>query len=766
MGLLLASLVVTVAGVACVVASLRLGRSTTLVAGFFVLLAAQLDAEALVVGGALAMLRPVPLGTAALAAGLAEVGWCLGFHRRDMARAAGQLWSAAAGATRRAWRHPLVLVLGLAVAVAYGWQLALGLALPPVAFASLSYHLVGPATWIQHGALVHADQSIFADTYPADQALASAWVGTFLGTLRLASATTLVFVAAGAAAVAALARGLGVGRARSALAALGFAAVPVVLLQAATAYVDVAAGATALAALCFALQAGSGAVGERGRPVGLVGHFLLAGCAAGLAAGTRSDELVIAAFVVVIGVARYLRLTTDDSGPRPSAALAALVVPVLVLAGTWYVRTWITWRSPFYPIAIVGFHGWGPVASVVVGRGLPAVIRHAPLGELGRIAASWAHDLSRHAYAADERLGGLGPQWLTFAVPALVVSAAVLARRRRDYLVDLYLPVVVAVLAAGVGWIGRYTIDLAGLGCVAIAYCLELLAHVASPLRRFSGLLATGFVATTGAGMWWATSPTGYELVTGAGPRVASIGQLASELTAAHPEQRVAPWPEYLVLDHLVPRGATIGFAGNDSPVLTYPLVGESLQRRLVRLGAASSGRGLARELARARAGFAVVSEGRSDRALGRSVHGDLGRYRPLTSGGAIDGYDLYLLGRWQVCARPRFTLTGATVVPHRSIAVTARLSASCGAEGDEPVGLWRGSGAGAARVAEQRTGADGTVTFVVERPPSTATYFIRQAGGYRDGRLLYPVATKPFTAEYFPIPASLQHVLASRTGP
>src|SRR5580704_13332362 len=480
----LACLLLTAAGSAAVIASLRLSRASTMITGFWVLLPAQVAGETLLVGGVLRDLHPGPLAVAAVVVAGAELGGCYRFAR-TVARQAivhvGQVLRHGVGQMRR---HPLLVVLGALVVAQYAWQILLSVRLPPVSYDSLSYHLIGPATWIQHGAIVHSKQVVFSDTYPADQELLTAWVGTFFHSLRYNALSTLPFVALATSAVVMVARNLKVRVHLALLAGLGFIAMPALFLQASTSYVDIAGGATVVAALGFLLIVPSVVTFDHGTARGLSGHLLLAGMAGGLAAGTKSSNVVIAGIVIVMAFVQFVRvmdirpeLSERTVRPRGRVGVACVAIPMAGLAAFWYIRTWVTWNNPFYPVTVLGFPGVGSTSSIIIGANRPTQIRHVPLGELGAIVTSWLYDLHRHTYVYDQRLGGFGVQWPLFVVPALIVAVVWFFRHRPGYLLGLILPVLLVAFASTAAWWARYTIALAGVGCICLAHGLERLAR-------------------------------------------------------------------------------------------------------------------------------------------------------------------------------------------------------------------------------------------------------------------------------------------------
>ncbi|MGH9132073.1 MAG: hypothetical protein ACRDWV_10505 [Acidimicrobiales bacterium] len=755
MTLLAISTFATVAGVWCLTAALGLRRPLTIATTYLVLLLAQMAGLVLFVGGALRQLNPIGLSAGALVLAAAEVA-CVAWLGRDSLRASNAVaLRAAKRCALGLWRHPVVALLAAAVVAEYAWQAAIAVRLPDISFDSLAYHLIGPATWIQHGAIVHSPQNLYSDVYPQDQEAISAWAGTFLHTLTYAGLTVIPFALMGALAVANLARHLKVRSAYAAAAGLGFMALPVVFLQAATAYDDVAAGATVLACLGLLLAAVEASRRRGVRVVGLVAHLFPAGAAAGLAVGVKSVNLVLIPFVVIITIVVYWRATdrarVDPTRLRPRlwATLGWVLGPMSGLSAFWYVRTWVTYGNPFFPVSMLGFSGYGTMANQIIGANKPAVLHHVPFGILGEMIYSWATDLTPHTYTYGSALGGLGPQWLLLCVPALVAGCVMALRAKRlGFVGGVVLPVVVISLATGAGWWTRYTIGLAGVGLVCLAYCGERLAVAVLPVaRRLSSVPRLGFVGLTLATMWWATAPSDYTIVANGAevvnPGLAQVVKLMSEPVSERYAE-ADPWFAYADMS-LVPDSATVAEPIESYNPMTLPFVGADLQHRMVLLGrwGPSGAAGEPNDAAQLRvamreagAGYVVLTDAGATAPLVSSVLADSTQFRRLTTGGAVGGSDLYELGSFRNCGAPVISLLSA--VKHvDSTVVSAAVTDACGAldgaplqlwSGRQSVPVWRGSDSVLAKL---RTSSVGKVSVTIARPSPQRRYFLRYAGGW-----------------------------------
>jgi hypothetical protein len=324
-------------------------------------------------------------------------------------------------AVAHAWRHPLVFVFGCIVVVAYGWILYLGVRVPAYSYDANAYHLVSPDMWVMTGRLVQTPQNLYSNVYPKGQELLEAFPAVFLRTMSYAVLVQVFLVALGSASVFLLSRLVGARRSYATIGALGFAAIPVVFLQAGTEYVDVGAAATAFATVClvlagYTLVQANTVSPDAAMPTrkyrGFLACLLLAGISAGMAASIKSSALATDGIALLVALACYWRLANRRDIPDLPYYLATIIalfaVPMLVIASFWYFRTWVGYGSPFYPVIVIGLPGKGTFNDIIIGGNLPDSLAHVPGGKFGQIISSWLTDLHRHTYSYDQRLGGLG----------------------------------------------------------------------------------------------------------------------------------------------------------------------------------------------------------------------------------------------------------------------------------------------------------------------------------------------------------------------
>jgi len=220
--------------------------------------------------------------------------------------------------------------LGLVVlrAVIQSWLFA------PNTVDVLSYHLPKIAEWVRAGRLCLEGGLDPYATFPAGFELIETWWVIFLRHDALIELAGVEFLLLGFCAARALAEGLGVGR-HASLAGLLYVLTPGVNMQAVSCLNDAPVAALVVATFALALSAA---------PTALT---LLA---FGLGLGMKPTFLFAAP-----GMAMSWVLF------RPGARLSAgrvswtLALSSLGVGGTWYVRNWMLYGNPFYPIGSRAF---------------------------------------------------------------------------------------------------------------------------------------------------------------------------------------------------------------------------------------------------------------------------------------------------------------------------------------------------------------------------------------------------------------------------
>jgi hypothetical protein len=295
----------------------------------------------------------------------------------------------------------------LTAAVAWG-DLVAGLPSAPVGWDAMTYHLYFPARWLQEGRIFHVP-TVFSDNAaayaPQNGALLFAWQMALLGSDATTDVCQLLALGALALALHRLGRTLGVARLPAALAGLTVFWWAPLRRLATSANVDLLTIAFWTAGVAWLLSPRPFATG-RAR----TGTVAAAGLALGLAAGTKTVGLPLAAFAVLLPLAAAVTR-------RRLSPLVPLAAGLLAGGGFWYLRNAWLYGNPLFPLEL----RLGPFA-------LPGAY-----GTEAVRAGEFHLDSAAAVAAAAWRQLGAGPLLLAAAGAAALAPRAVhdLRRRRR-----------------------------------------------------------------------------------------------------------------------------------------------------------------------------------------------------------------------------------------------------------------------------------------------------------------------------------------------
>jgi len=308
-----------------------------------------------------------------------------------------------------------------------------GLAFPPLAWDSLTYHLVRAGRWVQAGGWwpLHApDAWGYYEYYPPGGDLIWAWAMLpGRGDTFVAPAGLIVWLSAGLGAFAA-GRALGARRSNALAAAAVAATVPAVFNYVNSAYVDTTTIALVLLAIPFLQQC------TRPRP-GPAPVLAMASLA--LASGVK----IVALPMLVLSAAWILiALIIRTGGARAALVYVAVGVAAAAPGLYGYARAWIERGSAFYPFGLT-------IGGVELFAGNPErILLHS--GQLFDAPVFCAWDFLTDMFVARIHLGithtGLGPLSVLIAALGLVAAGRLTIVQRQALLVGLLLAWVASVL--------------------------------------------------------------------------------------------------------------------------------------------------------------------------------------------------------------------------------------------------------------------------------------------------------------------------------
>jgi len=502
------------------------------------------------------------------------------------------------------------------------FRLLRGLVAPPLAWDSLTYHLVHPARWVGTGAFVRElapDNWGFYEYFPIGVEILWGWAMLPMhGDALLAPAGVLLLLAVGLGAYAS-ARVLGVGASRATAVALAVASTPAVFSFVTSGYVDNGVLAAMGLGSVFLLRQDA-----HPRRVNIV----LAAAAFGLCASAKMPAAtVLVSALLALGFQVLRSEKTRRERLRSLAwmgAAASICLPHLI-------RTTYATGSPVYPFALelagrtllagnsqfLGYHDlewmgaspsgvspWGlagqmlgllprwrfdlgPGSLVMAILGLVGLARMSrqPGARVGAaflftqlvialaIASSEASAVTRTFFwHISGRLFTVG--LFAVAVPAATVSGPGLA--------IFWLAAAMLSLLLGQPWLVSPA-ELRGIGALAaitacLAFALRMVRGQRETARRRRGrlLLSLALVIGLGAGIGWIRVGLRSTIYA-----EAARGE-ASELNALHPRFASA-WPVWQELDAQPGRRIAVatGWAGVVHNSYRYPLFGVRLQHSL-----------------------------------------------------------------------------------------------------------------------------------------------------------------------------------------
>lgn len=486
---------------------------------------------------------------------------------RPPRRSRASLHSLGARALAAARSHPVAAVLAVVAGLAVVWRVVLALFLPPYGYDALSFHLVAVTHWLQAGRITTTPLDVCCAYYPQNGELLVTWPALLGNRAEYGDLVQIVSALVGAAAVAGIARTAGVRTPGPLIAASLFLVTPILLAQSNTAYVDVTFTAEALSALYLVLRflETSGNV-----------RWLLLGCAGlatALCVGTKQSGIV---FGIALGLPLLVRALIRRTWTWREAgfATALFVLPIVVLGASWYARSWIVTGNPFFPMNTT-FLGKTVFAGTNHLNGPPPQLVHH--SSVLQPLLSWISDLhfwTKGGYSYEQRVGGLGPVWSYFGAILTVVFAVYAWQRRRLVFWFFLVPMAILFLFQPDRWWARYTMPLAGVGSVAIAWAVTASWRPA----RLRTALAVATLAVAAGGAVVAST----DVVPGAKFRALSAHVIVHDILHGRRSVGQVFDPDYRWLDRLR-RGAPIAIDVS-SVHLNAPFAGARFQNRLLAL--------------------------------------------------------------------------------------------------------------------------------------------------------------------------------------
>jgi hypothetical protein len=318
----------------------------------------------------------------------------------------------------------------------------------------------------------------------------------------------MLFTLIGVLTVFSLAMKLKVGEKNAVYSALLFFFTPIIILQSTTNYVDVAISVLFLVSLNFLVSDGD--VTSQDFELRIYNQkqrksfLLLGGLAAGILLGAKGSGplfIVILSALVIIQKIRKLNVYTRNPDmfkeyrirESVKSYFIYLAGPALLIGGYWYIKNWVLYGNPVYPMEISIF-------GKVLFKGLykemiepvPDVINR--LSYFTRPVYVWLENIEYYLY--DSRLGGLGPIWFILFIPSLAFSLLHAAKKRKYYFLVVAATIIAGFFLYPRNWTPRYVIFIVGLGALSFGYILNYFNGTGKGIR-FIALLLTVYTFFT-----------------------------------------------------------------------------------------------------------------------------------------------------------------------------------------------------------------------------------------------------------------------------
>jgi hypothetical protein len=476
-------------------------------AGTFVFGLAQIIVTSLLLGAGLKTLYPVPLLSLNLVISISVLAYSLHSLYGDRKRPPSPVGSAISelGSTL-AWlsgvlRRDYILALIFALFVlGVGWIIFLGYLFPSYTWDALWYHLPIVGYMMQNGAIQEIPNNTFIhqfiNIFPKNIELFFLWNIIFLKTDRIVDLSQLPFVFIGMMSVYSIALKSGIEKRLALYPALLFFFTPILILQASTNYVDVAISSLFITAVNFLSGAAFTAEGgdypdpQRRRAINLT----LAGITSGILLGAKGSGPL---FIIILSgaiIAQKLRKHLKPGSSDPASVKKSFkrfvlnfIVPVILLGGYWYLKNWIIYDNPVYPmeVSILGKTVFKGLYKGII-EPVPEIIKSLSYWE--RPLYVWLENVRYYLY--DSRLGGLGPIWFILFLPSVVLFIMHAVVSRNFSRTGLALVFVAAFLLYPRNWTPRYVIFLVAFGALSFGWILTFFEKAGRLLRVAALILA------------------------------------------------------------------------------------------------------------------------------------------------------------------------------------------------------------------------------------------------------------------------------------
>jgi len=400
----------------------------------------------------------------------------------------------------------ILLVLFSLLVIKICGLMFIGYLFPSYTWDSLSYHLPIVGNIMQAGAILENSANFQIDTFinifPKNVELFFLWNVIFLKNSSIIDLSQLFFAIVGILTTYSIALKLEITKKSAICAAFLFFFTPIVILQINTNYIDIAVSVLLLVVINFLLYESpyfnKGSSPEE-QQVMRKYPVCLAGISAGILLGSKGSGplfVIIISTVIIVQecIKQRRQIYARDSAGKSNIIRCSIIpyliyffLPLILLGSYWFIKNWVLYGSPVYPMEIAVF-------NIIIFKGIykkmldpvPALIENSSY--FTRLFHVWMERVEFYLY--DSRLSGLGPLWAILFLPSLVFAFMYSAiKKRYNWLfISLLLMLIFAVHPRN--WNSRYIIFMVALGAVSYGFVIDFFSSRGRPTRIIALVLA------------------------------------------------------------------------------------------------------------------------------------------------------------------------------------------------------------------------------------------------------------------------------------
>ncbi len=356
------------------------------------------------------------------------------------------------------------------------WMVFIGYLFPSYTYDALWYHLPIVGYILQSGAIQENITpsliDLFINIFPKNIELFFVWNTIFLKSDVIVDLSQMLFTIMGIFTVFSIAVKSGLKEEYAAYSSFLFFFAPAIILQSTTNYIDIAVSVLFLMVINFLMHddlysSDNKVVPVRDKKI----PILLAGLATGLLVGSKgSGPIFIGVLSAMVILKKFMKNKNYPIKEYFILYMIYFIVPAILVGGYWYIKNWVVYNNPVYPIEVSLF-------KIKLFKGLfegiidplPAVL--SKLSPLGKLAYVWQENVQFYLY--DSRLSGFGPLWFILFLPSIVIAFFYAVINKKYNFLFISVILVVTFIIYPRNWYTRYVIFILCLGNLSFGFTLD-----------------------------------------------------------------------------------------------------------------------------------------------------------------------------------------------------------------------------------------------------------------------------------------------------